>query len=714
MTNRIQGTDGIRGRVQRASEFPDLNPLEVLQKHDVLTEQFFELYTYTYCEILLDQGWAKVGDSVVIGWDSRDSSGVFNRAAVMGIRKAGLTACVVGILPTPVIALYMQMNGAKCSFVLTASHNPADQNGIKIFLGESGLKLFPEDDVQLTERLFKLAKLDLSLIPIIGSEGDHANLATQCFVDFHSQNINHWCEQVKFSNIHLIVDSANGAFSKIIRLVLNKFSWAKIYYCNDDFQKPINALSGVADLEGRHFIDALQVDEAHGEFHHYAAILQLFQEGRKLQTELQTSQKICCAFVFDGDGDRFYRLDYDPFLDRVLIMSGDQISVLQAQYLLKNYSWPHGEPWYINTVESDLESLRTAQHIGLQYHQTAVGDKWILWEAVKRNYQAFERLAVAFRNSHDFRDQVHKIHDMILNMEKTSCLNALKLTQSFQHLVKLFYREGGTTDQMRQLQQDLSIIGENGFVIGSEESGHSITQGVLQTLHGRLPVFIGNGFKSALNTIAAIQYLRPENNKVYYEWISQPYKSGFQKSFAVYYVDKTMLEPKHPFRHVIKDQLQQSLRELWPAHEILIEEFPRPEEPPLLFFEIKSLGDLIATVFVRNSGTEDKLSLYLRGRKQDEKLLLNFAQSFFPFLLQRLKDSKKEYAKAEAAVIRQIVAGQTQENQFDLSAFPQVIKARLLKEMSAKQKIIVKTAIGWSLTAWGEQLHFFSERSEKK
>ena len=111
-------------------------------------------------------GFAAKNDMAVIGWDPRDSSGRFNQAAVNGIRKAGMTAAVVDVLPTPAISLYQLKVGAACGFVLTASHNRADQNGIKIFLGHSNLKLLPEDDKRLTQRCFSLNYEELRSISL--------------------------------------------------------------------------------------------------------------------------------------------------------------------------------------------------------------------------------------------------------------------------------------------------------------------------------------------------------------------------------------------------------------------------------------------------------------------------------------------------------------------------------------------------------------------
>ena len=90
--DRIQGTDGIRGPVCLAEKSSSLGPIEALLNEGILTEELFELYTYSFCQELLDIGFASNNDIAVIGWDPRDSSGRFNQAAVNGIRKAGMHA----------------------------------------------------------------------------------------------------------------------------------------------------------------------------------------------------------------------------------------------------------------------------------------------------------------------------------------------------------------------------------------------------------------------------------------------------------------------------------------------------------------------------------------------------------------------------------------------------------------------------------------------
>ena len=381
---RIQGTDGIRGSVCPVDDSSSSSPITALLDDGVMTEEFFELYTYAYCQELLEANFASTLDLVVIGWDPRDLSGYFNEAAVRGIRKAGLTAVVVDILPTPAISLYHLHVGAACAFVLTASHNPADQYGIKIFLGYSNLKLFLEDDKRLTRRCLYLNYQNLRNAPLIGELRNDQQAARMVFFDFMADSNNHWLSDNTLTGITIIVDAANGALSPIIEELLKNLD-ADFVFTNSDPILGINHYSGVADLEGVEFILAEEIIE--GIFVGYETLTQMLNSGRKQQDKLLNSSDLVLGFVFDGDGDRCFLLSYDPFQDRILVLGGDVQAFIQAIFLQQKNKCSQ-PPVFVNTVESDLEVGRAAQQAGFETMQCAVGDKWILWQAYFYDWQA--------------------------------------------------------------------------------------------------------------------------------------------------------------------------------------------------------------------------------------------------------------------------------------------------------------------------------------
>ena len=82
--------------------------------------------------------------------------------------------------------------------------------------------------------------------------------------------------------------------------------------------------------------------------------------------------------MFDADADRFYRLDYHPDKDCLLVLSGDETAYLQAEYLMQRDPEKYKGTVYINTVESDLNTSRAVARLGFKPQLSPVGDKWVL------------------------------------------------------------------------------------------------------------------------------------------------------------------------------------------------------------------------------------------------------------------------------------------------------------------------------------------------
>ncbi|MHC4933638.1 MAG: hypothetical protein ACYTGV_15770, partial [Planctomycetota bacterium] len=205
--DRLQGTDGVRRKV--AEDLEGLTPQQAFLDRGLITPSFLELYTFAYVS-----GLDRPGE-IVIGWDPRDPGGVFTGAAVRGIRKAGATAVVVGICPTPAVALYLVWRVAEAAFMVTASHNFRDQNGVKIFRAPGALKLFPQQDRTLTRRVLDLDYArDVAPRDAEGGRVDARDEALEVFEAFHLDERNSWLKAGEaFGDFPLVVDPANGAMS---------------------------------------------------------------------------------------------------------------------------------------------------------------------------------------------------------------------------------------------------------------------------------------------------------------------------------------------------------------------------------------------------------------------------------------------------------------------------------------------------------------------
>ena len=215
--------------------------------------------------------------------------------------------------------------------------------------------------------------------------------------------------------------------------------------------------------------------------------------------------------------------------------------------------------------------------------------------------------------------------------------------------------------------------------------------------------------KCALNSLAAIQVLRTvKNTPEFFEWLKCPFPSGFQKSLPVYYVDKSLLDEGSVLRTELEELLLVNLN--WPEMEVEI--VKRQEEPEMLLLNVLENGLPAAAVFVRNSGTEDKMALYLRGRKELEVRLESLAEKIYPFLLLSFKNKNSPMAQAEQLVLLRLKDGAKQVIDLSFEQFAKISLNRLLHEMSSRQQLIKQEGDTWSITETGRICLNHTERSE--
>ena len=569
--DRLQGTDGIRRLVALSSKAAvnDLSPLEAYIQRGFITEQFLEQYTYAYCSGLPQ------GAEVVVGWDPRDTEGVFTSAVVSGVQKAGCAAIVVGVFPTPGIALYHIWRGAAASLAVTASHNPAEYNGLKIFQGPQAMKMFADEERELTKRVIALdyASQVERLAPL-GNRMDARTEALDVISRFHLDPRNSWlAEGDTLGDFPLIVDAANGAYSEMAADMLRRIHGGDVVEVNGDAASgQVNFRGGVTDLEG-----ITEIARADPRFKDHAGVQAVFERRGR-------------AMVFDADGDRFFRLDYDPEGGKVLVGAGDRNALLQAAYLAGN---DQSGDLFVTTVESDLNAYRAAEDMGFRTILTGVGDIRILHHAA---------------------------------------------------------------------------ASPGRFAIGSEESGHTITPGVLTTRAGEdVRVFISNGLKSAINTfVASVGKTAKE--------IHQPFRPGFKRNFVVYYVRKGLF---HHGSEVYEDIARVITAE---SHLGQVERVAFDDEPDLLYLAMRdAAGHQNAAVFVRNSGTEDRTTVSVRGRLEDSDTLTSIGIAAAGYIAGSMKDRANPMALAEQEVLAVLKEGPRLAD--DCPTNEGIDKERLFREM---------------------------------
>jgi phosphoglucosamine mutase len=295
---RYFGTDGVRGVVGR-----DLTPAFV--------ERLGRAATL----------W-KGGGAVLIGRDTRASGPELERAFASGVASAGGNAMLAGVLPTPAVALLALDLGA----VISASHNPPEYNGVKLFDGD-GQKLTDEAEEEIEALIgepphdSELGEID-NLEVALGSYRDHVTDSFGSDLD----------------GLRIGVDCANGAYSGLAPKAFRNLGAYVSSIGDSPDGENINVGCGATDLS------ALQ--------------------------KLVVENELHFGVAFDGDGDRMLAVD-----ERGEVVDGDQILAILALDL--------GVEIVACTVMANLGFHRLMEEHGIRVVTTSVGDRYVL-EALRR------------------------------------------------------------------------------------------------------------------------------------------------------------------------------------------------------------------------------------------------------------------------------------------------------------------------------------------
>jgi phosphoglucosamine mutase len=294
---RYFGTDGVRGIVGE-----DLTP--------ELVERVGRAATL----------WSN-GGRVFVGRDTRGSGPELEEAFARGVVSAGGNAVVAGVLPTPAVALLALDLGA----VISASHNPPEYNGVKLFDGE-GKKLTDAAEEEI-ESLFD-ARYN-------GAHGeiDHVGVATESYLEHIVERFGS-----DLSGLKIVVDCANGAYSGIAPKAFEQLGAEVSTIGSEPDGTNINVDCGATDL-------------------------------RALQQAV-TQQGADLGVAFDGDGDRMLAVD-----GRGQVVDGDQILAILMLHLDVDL--------VAVTVMANLGLHRLAEEHGIHVVTTDVGDRYVL-EALRR------------------------------------------------------------------------------------------------------------------------------------------------------------------------------------------------------------------------------------------------------------------------------------------------------------------------------------------
>lgn len=306
------------------------------------------------CDLAFKLGQAAavfLGGSIVIGKDTRLSGDMLEAAAAAGIMSAGGTALLAGVIPTPGVALLVRELRADGGIVISASHNPPEYNGIKLFDAQ-GYKL--PDEVEDRIEAFIAAG---GISPETASDdlplpaGDRVGVAVR--VDEALEiYVNHAVDSVRsqgidFSGMHIALDAGHGASALTSALAFERLG-ARVTVINDDFNGvDINVGCGSTHLEP---LRAL-----------------LVESGADI------------GVAHDGDADRVMLMAPDGFeIDGDFVEAVCALDMRERGILARNT--------VVSTVMCNLGFIRAMEANGIEVVQTAVGDRYVLEEMRAQGY----------------------------------------------------------------------------------------------------------------------------------------------------------------------------------------------------------------------------------------------------------------------------------------------------------------------------------------
>ncbi|GIG39015.1 phosphoglucosamine mutase [Cellulomonas phragmiteti] len=312
---RLFGTDGVRGLANR----------------DVTAEVALDA-SVAAAHVLASRGaFAGHRPRALIGRDPRASGEFLSAAVAAGLASAGVDVDNVGVLPTPAVAYLTAARGVDLGVVLSASHNPMPDNGIK-FLARGGQKLDDEVEAAIEARMGE--DWDRPLGADVGRIRTDVSLAGQQYVDHLVGTV-----PTRLEGLRIVVDCANGAASEVGPVALRE-AGADVVVIN-------------ASPDGRN------INEACGSTH-----------PEQLQAAVVAAHADL-GVALDGDADRCLAVDASGTL-----VDGDQIMGVLAVALHERGDLPHDT--LVTTVMSNLGLRIAMRDAGIATVETGVGDRYVL------------------------------------------------------------------------------------------------------------------------------------------------------------------------------------------------------------------------------------------------------------------------------------------------------------------------------------------------
>jgi len=323
---KLFGTDGIRGRV---NEFP-------------ITAEVALRMGKAVANVLRSSGATR--NRVLIGKDTRISGYMLETAITSGLVSMGMDVYLVGPLPTPAVAHLTKSMGAAAGIMITASHNPYEDNGMKIF-GPDGYKLNDALESVIERHIMGDEPESSPLPPAQIGKAHRIDDARGRYIEFAK----HTADNIPLHGLKIVVDCGHGAAYFIAPLIFKELGAQVI-------------TTGVDP-------DGLNINRGCGALHPESA------------GELVRQHNADLGISFDGDADRVIFTDANG-----QVVSGDRILGLCAIGLKEQGKLKHDT--LVATVMSNLGLIEAMKNHGIHVETTAVGDRSVI-ECMRKHGYSF-------------------------------------------------------------------------------------------------------------------------------------------------------------------------------------------------------------------------------------------------------------------------------------------------------------------------------------
>lgn len=319
MEKKYFGTDGIRGRVGDS----------------LITAEFMLKLGWAAGRVFAEQGYSHI----LIGKDTRISGYMFESALEAGIISAGVNISMLGPMPTPAIAYLTRTFHAQAGIVISASHNPYHDNGIKFFSGEG--KKLPDELEHAIEAQLEMP-IDTVESKALGKASRVGDAAGR-YIEFCKSTAP---AHIQLNGLKIAVDCAHGATYHVAPAVFTELG------------AQVHAI-GVNP-------DGLNINEGCG------------STSPELLCQTVLEQQCDLGIAFDGDGDRVLMVDH-----KGEVLDGDELIYIITRHLHAAGKMSGG---VVGTLMSNLGMELALKQMSIPFVRAKVGDRYVLEQMVKHGW----------------------------------------------------------------------------------------------------------------------------------------------------------------------------------------------------------------------------------------------------------------------------------------------------------------------------------------